>query len=154
LRLTPTGVGRTYLFGANERDGGAHRTSRQRPSVGPVRAVGDPCDTNSGAGPQDPANRRSVRHTEPGPIRAADHREDEPTTLLVNWKIDAERWLAEQQARLTWGEWVDPAASRVSFGAVASEWLDAAAHLKPKTRASYSSSLLRTRVLPTRDASH
>jgi integrase len=63
-------------------------------------------------------------------------------------KIDAERWLAEQQARLTRGEWVDPAASRVTFGVVAAEWLDAAAHLKPKTRASYSS-LLRTRVLPT-----
>lgn len=63
-------------------------------------------------------------------------------------KIDAERWLAEQRSRLTRGEWVDPAASRVPFGPVADEWLSAAVHLKPKTRASYSS-LLRTRILPT-----
>jgi len=63
-------------------------------------------------------------------------------------KIDAERWLAEQQARLTRGEWVDPAASRVSFADVAGEWSTAAAHWKPKTRASYDS-LLRARVLPT-----
>jgi integrase len=36
----------------------------------------------------------------------------------------------------------------VPFGPVADEWLSAAVHLKPKTRASYSS-LLRTRLLPT-----
>jgi integrase len=63
-------------------------------------------------------------------------------------KLDAERWLAEQRSRLTRGEWVDPAASRVPFGPVADEWLAAAVHLKPKTRASYDS-LMRTRVLPT-----
>lgn len=63
-------------------------------------------------------------------------------------KIDAERWLTEQKSRLTRGEWVDPAAGRVAFGLLAVEWLDAAAHLKPKTRNSYAS-LLRTRVLPT-----
>lgn len=56
--------------------------------------------------------------------------------------------MAEQRARLTRGEWIDPASSRVPFGPVAEEWLTAAVHLKPKTRASYSS-LLRTRILPT-----
>ena len=48
---------------------------------------------------------------------------------------------------MTRGEWVDPAAGRITFGELASEWLDGAAHLKPKTRNSYAS-LLRTRVLP------
>jgi integrase len=63
-------------------------------------------------------------------------------------KIDAERWLTEQRSRMTRGEWVDPAAGRVTFGELAAEWLSAAAHLKPKTRNSYRA-LLRTRVLPT-----
>jgi len=89
--------------------------------------------------------RRQARRLLARPVRGPDGRQRQRS---FRRKIDAERWLAEQQARLTWGEWVDPAASRVSFGAVASEWLDAAVHLKPKTRASYSS-LLRTRVLPT-----
>ena len=63
-------------------------------------------------------------------------------------KIDAQRWLTEQKSRLTRGEWVDPAAGRVTFVELACEWLDAAAHLKAKTRNSYAS-LLRTQVLPT-----
>ena len=77
--------------------------------------------------------------------RGPDHRQRQRS---FRRKIDAERWLAEQQSRLTRGEWVDPAAARALFGDVAREWLSAANHLKPKTRLGYES-LLATRVLPT-----
>jgi len=62
-------------------------------------------------------------------------------------KVDAQRWLAEQKARMARGEWVDPSALRVEFGVVAREWFDTTLHLKPKTRASYRR-LLDRRVLP------
>jgi integrase len=63
-------------------------------------------------------------------------------------KIDAQRWLAEQKARMARGEWVDPAASRVCLGVVAKEWRATTLHLKPKTREGYAR-VLRLRVLPT-----
>jgi integrase len=63
-------------------------------------------------------------------------------------KIDAQRWLTEQKARMTRGEWVDPASSRMLFGVVAAEWQAATLHLKPKTRDGYER-VLRLRVLPT-----
>lgn len=62
-------------------------------------------------------------------------------------KIDAQRWLTEQRSRMTRGEWVDPAASRVLFGVVATEWFSTIHHLKPTTRESYRNALHR-RVLP------
>jgi integrase len=62
-------------------------------------------------------------------------------------KLDAQRWLADQKVRLSRGEWVDPAALRVEFGAVAREWFDGTLHLKPRTRSSYRR-LLDLRVLP------
>jgi integrase len=62
-------------------------------------------------------------------------------------KLDAQRWLADQKVRLSRGEWVDPVALRVPFGAVAAEWFDGTLHLKPRTRSSYRR-LLDLRVLP------
>ncbi|MGW5365482.1 hypothetical protein [Actinopolymorpha pittospori] len=62
-------------------------------------------------------------------------------------KLDAQRWLADQQVRMSRGEWIDPAALRVDFGTVATEWLDTTLHLKAKTRDSYER-ILRKRVRP------
>lgn len=62
-------------------------------------------------------------------------------------KVDAQRWIADQRARMSRGEWIDPAALRTEFGAVAREWLKTTLHLKPKTRHGYER-LLERRVLP------
>lgn len=62
-------------------------------------------------------------------------------------KIDAQRWLADQKARMSRGEWIDPAALRVEFGVIAEEWSGTTLHLKPRTRDGYRR-LLDRRVLP------
>jgi integrase len=62
--------------------------------------------------------------------------------------VDAERFLADQEAKLARGEWRDPALGQVTLGDWSEAWLDAARpHLKPKTVAGYES-LLRSRILP------
>lgn len=62
-------------------------------------------------------------------------------------KVDAERWLREQESSADRGAWIDPSAGLVTFGDWADRWL-AGADLKPSTRANYESNL-RSRVLPT-----
>jgi integrase len=54
-------------------------------------------------------------------------------------KVDAERWLRNEQAKLDRAEWTDPRLARTSFGEWAREWLDTRRHLKPKTLAGYES---------------
>ncbi len=61
-------------------------------------------------------------------------------------KVDAERWLREQESKLDRGAWVDPSAGRVTFAEYADGWM-AGRSLKPKTRAGYAS-LLKSRILP------
>lgn len=62
-------------------------------------------------------------------------------------KVDAQRWLADEKARLSRGEWVDPAALRIEFGTIAEEWFSTTLHLKPGTRHGYRR-LLDRRILP------
>lgn len=62
-------------------------------------------------------------------------------------KVDAQRWIADQKARLARGEWVDPVALRVEFGVIADEWFGTILHLKPRTRNGYRR-ILDRRVLP------
>lgn len=62
-------------------------------------------------------------------------------------KIDAEKWLRNEQARLDRSEWTDPRLARTHFAEWATPWLDTRRHLKPKTLAGYES-LLTVHLLP------
>ena len=63
-------------------------------------------------------------------------------------KVDAERWLREQAAKVDRGDWTDPAQGRVTVGDYAAEWLRGKVGLKDSTRATYDQ-LLRTHIAPT-----
>ena len=63
-------------------------------------------------------------------------------------KVDAERWLREQAAKVDRGEWTDPLRGRVTVGEYAQEWLRGKVKLKESTRSTYDQ-LLRTHVAPT-----
>lgn len=62
-------------------------------------------------------------------------------------KIDAEKWLRNEQAKLDRSEWTDPRLARTAFAEWALEWFGTRRHLKPKTLAGYES-LLRVHLLP------
>jgi integrase len=62
-------------------------------------------------------------------------------------KIDAQHWLNKQISDQVTGEWVDPALSSLTFGALAERWISTKATRAPKTVAGYRS-LLDTIVLP------
>lgn len=62
-------------------------------------------------------------------------------------KVDAERWLRNEQARLDRAEWTDPRLARTAFSEWATGWLDTRRHLKPKTLAGYES-LLAVHLVP------
>ena len=62
-------------------------------------------------------------------------------------KIDAQKWLRHEQAKLDRAEWTDPRLSRTSFSEWATEWLGTRRHLKPKTLAGYES-LLHVHLIP------
>jgi len=62
-------------------------------------------------------------------------------------KIDADKWLRNEQARLDRSEWTDPRLARTTFAEWAIPWLDTRRHLKPKTLAGYES-LLSVHLLP------
>ncbi|MDH3498729.1 MAG: site-specific integrase [Acidimicrobiia bacterium] len=62
-------------------------------------------------------------------------------------KIDAEKWLRSEQARLDRSEWTDPRLARTTFADWAIPWLDTRRHLKPKTLDGYQS-LLSVHLLP------
>ncbi|WP_402373652.1 tyrosine-type recombinase/integrase [Isoptericola rhizosphaerae] len=71
-------------------------------------------------------------------MRGADGR---PRSRSFDRKTDARRWEEEQRTALASGEWVDPAAGRVTFGEYADRWLKGRHDLKPTTRAGYTSTL-------------
>jgi integrase len=52
-------------------------------------------------------------------------------------KVDADRWMAENEAAKVRGAWVDPAAGRERFGEWAERWFATTADLKPGTRRTY-----------------
>src|ERR671921_416517 len=62
-------------------------------------------------------------------------------------KVDAERWLVEQQSKVNRGEWADPVLGQVPVGELAKTWLPSKQGLKPSARRSYGE-LWRTRVAP------
>ncbi len=76
---------------------------------------------------RDPSGRERVKHH---PTRSA-----------------ADRWLTSVKNELNRGDYVDPRLGRSLFSRWATEWLDTAAHLKPKTRVDYET-MLRIHVLP------
>ena len=49
-------------------------------------------------------------------------------------KVDAERWLVDQQSKIARGEYVDPTAGRQTFGSYAGQWMAAQVH-RPSTSA-------------------
>lgn len=61
-------------------------------------------------------------------------------------KVDAERWLRDQEGKADRGLWTDPAAAKVPLSEYAEAWL-AGRQLKPKSVATYRS-LLDSRILP------
>jgi integrase len=61
-------------------------------------------------------------------------------------KVDAERWLRDELAKIDRGLWVDPSAGDVTFAEWSQSWLEGL-DLKPSTRANYESNL-RSRILP------
>jgi integrase len=62
-------------------------------------------------------------------------------------KVDAQRWMAENEAAKIRGAWVDPAAGRERFGEWAERWYATTAALRPTTRHDYRT-LLNHQVLP------
>jgi integrase len=63
-------------------------------------------------------------------------------------KLDAERFLATQEASIGRGDWIDPDAGKVTIGTWATRWLDGVRPtLKPKTIRGYES-LLDSRLVP------
>jgi integrase len=63
-------------------------------------------------------------------------------------KVDAERWLHENETAKGNNAWVDPAAGRVRLGEWAERWYRTTAALRPTTRRDYRK-LLDLEVLPT-----
>jgi integrase len=63
-------------------------------------------------------------------------------------KIDAERWLAEQETDRGRGLWVDPRSGRATFGEQAQRWRDSRHGLRPTTLAR-DDQVMKTLVLPT-----
>jgi len=62
-------------------------------------------------------------------------------------KIDAERFLNDQEHRKARGEWIDPTLGRVRFDEYAESWLSMTTHLRPGTRANIDGRL-RNHLLP------
>jgi integrase len=77
--------------------------------------------------------------------RGPDRRERSKTFAR---KVDAERFLTIAEGSKLRGEWVDPAAGKISLADFASEWMTTVAHIRPTTRYRYES-LLRVHILPT-----
>jgi integrase len=63
-------------------------------------------------------------------------------------KVDAQRWLADNETARNAGAWVDPAAGRDRLGEWAERWYRTTLDLKPGTRRTYRQ-LLDNQVLPT-----
>ncbi len=57
-------------------------------------------------------------------------------------KIDAERWLASQEADRLRGEWTDPRLAKTTFGEWTPTYMAARVHLAPSTRATAESRML------------
>jgi hypothetical protein len=58
---------------------------------------------------------------------------DRPAPRTFESKISAERWLSVTEAEIIQGDWIDPDAGRVLFGAYARDWIEERPGLRPKT---------------------
>ena len=64
-------------------------------------------------------------------------------------KVDADRFMRELEAAQARGDWIDPAAGKVTFGSYATSWLGAREkNLSPRTAEVYRSTL-KNHLLPT-----
>jgi integrase len=68
-------------------------------------------------------------------------------TRTFRTRTEADRWLSNVKTDVARGEYVDPRLARSLFSVWADEWMATTAHLRPKTRAGYSTDL-RVHVLP------
>jgi len=85
-----------------------------------------------------------AKHRYRARFRGPDGREGSKT---FRRRIDAERFLVSVESAKLKGEWIDPAAGKVSLGDFAEDWMSTVAHLRPSTRNRYGS-LLRVHILP------
>lgn len=94
------------------------------------------------------AHMGHVRRTESGRWQAR-YRDPNGRERARNFarKIDADRFLIGVESDKLRGQWIDPAAGRISLSEVAERWYTTTAPLKPKTRNGYRS-LLDSRILP------
>jgi hypothetical protein len=58
---------------------------------------------------------------------------DRPAPRTFESKTSAERWLSLTEAEIIQGDWIDPDAGRVLFGAYARDWIEERPGLRPKT---------------------
>ena len=63
-------------------------------------------------------------------------------------KVDAERWIRDEESKIDRAAWVDPRGGAIPFADYAETWLDSLHELKPKTVNEYRWHLT-SRVLPT-----
>jgi integrase len=76
--------------------------------------------------------------------RGPDRRE---RTKTFPRKVDAEAWLANQQAAISSGGWVDPSAGKVTLDVFAAQWIDQRTDLAERTEELYRW-LLKRHILP------
>ncbi len=62
-------------------------------------------------------------------------------------RVDAQRWLRDELAKLDRAEWVDPRAGRATFASLAERWMAGRASLRESTRAR-DQSVLQSLILP------
>jgi integrase len=88
-----------------------------------------------------PSGRWQARYRGPDGI-------DRPAPQTFERKRGAQSWLVSKEAEILAGEWLDPDASRVTFGEYALTWVKERPNLRPKTLGLYGY-LLRQHILPT-----
>ncbi len=81
-----------------------------------------------------PSGRYQARH-----VDASGRRHRAPNTFAT--KADAGRWLADVEAAIARGTWIDPDAGRVLLADYAQGWIDSRPGLRPRTRELYQSLL-------------
>jgi integrase len=81
-----------------------------------------------------PSGRYQARY-----VDASGRRHEAPSTFAT--KADACRWLADVEAAIVRGTWVDPDAGRVLLAEYTQGWIDSRPGLRPRTRELYQSLL-------------
>ncbi|MFI7585917.1 tyrosine-type recombinase/integrase [Spongisporangium articulatum] len=87
-----------------------------------------------------PSGRWQARYLGPDGI-------DRPAPETFSNKTDATIWLADREAELRTGEWIDPEAGRTTLGDFAARWVKERPGLTPKTKQLYEG-LVRLHIRP------